>query len=217
MANQHHILPDCVRSKSCKRELFISKIFQGTVGQLIAATDMVTGKNGGSAQIFRGLPSLLKKFINASAKTEISDNDGIRPGTGKPQLRAMVDQSAVQGPAKHIPAIAFAAKLCILPDIFFAGFVETLPISCAFGKRSNVLVHLSVANITDTKLLADFKNLLIKKATVNSNNDRNIISVFFSDTIHHVRDHFLDGVTMIRMLVAATKNCINKIPSTIHL
>jgi len=94
------------------------KVFQGSVGQFISAPLMILGKNMMSWQKMT-LVSLTELFVNFATHSEVRDDDAILDQARQSQLRAMLDQAAIDGSAGFVPPTLSGFEFSILPDRSF--------------------------------------------------------------------------------------------------
>jgi len=135
------------------------------------------------------------------------------------QLVAIVmHQTALDGPSKPLPVSVPASELGILPKFLFRGFESFPPVFIPVGGHLfDVFIHLAATHIANLKRFAQIENLLVEKPAVHANNDRYIPTVVVFDFDHHVPDHFQHVVSVIGMLVPATKHGIHDETAPVHL
>jgi hypothetical protein len=217
MTQQHRIIPGSIGIESLERKLFTAEVLQRPVSQFVTTSFMLAGDNCICLQILVGT-GLCKHFVDLMPLSDIGNDQRIGAKPGQIKLVAVVEQSAVNRSPEVFPIATFAAKLNILPIIFFAtSILSPKLILTTTGKLLDVFVHLATAYIADVEFLAEHEDFLVEKATVNANDDGNIVTILFADFGNHMTDHLLYRVTVVGVLVPASKCRIDNQSTPVHL
>jgi len=122
MTQQHRIIPSRVGIEFLEGQLFMAKVFECPVGQLITAALMITGNNTICFQVVFS-PSFSQQSINGLALTDVRDNDGVGTASRQIKLVSVIHQTAVNRPPEAIPGFALTSELDILPIVHFPGTI----------------------------------------------------------------------------------------------
>ena len=218
MTDQHRIIPCGVGIKLFERELFMTKILQGPVGQFIAAAFMIAGDQPTGRQIVRR-SGIFEKSVDGLALPNVSDDDRIRSATWQIKLVVIImHQATIDCPSKALPVPLPATELGILPGLLFRGFKSFPSIFIpAGGNLLYVFIHLATADIADLKGFTQIENFLVEKATVHANDDRHVPTIVSFDFDDHVSDHIQHAVAMIGMFVSTAEHGIHDETAPVHL
>ena len=217
MAQQHHIIPGGIRIKPFERQLLVAEVFQGPVGQFIRAAIMIRCYDTVSRQIFIGFGSF-QHHVHRLALPDIGDDHCIRTHARNIHLTAIIQHPAVEGPTKAVPCSPLATELNVFPGLFFGGFKMFPIFRSPFGRGFlDILIHFAAANIADPQPFAHLKDLLVKKSAVHSDDDGNLNAVMLPNGKNHMKNHLLDGITVIRMFAPSPENRIHDETAPVHL
>ena len=218
MTDQHRIIPCGVGREPLERQLFMTEILQGAVGQFVAAAFMITGDQPVGRQIVKR-SDVFEKPVDRLALPDVGDDDRIRSATWQIKLVVIVmHQPTIDCPSKTLPVPLSATELGILPGLLFRGFKSfpsvVIPVG---GNLLDVFVHLATADIADLKGFTQIENLLVEKATVHANDDRHVPTIVSFDFDDHVSDHIQHAVAMIGMFVSTAEHGIHDETAPVHL
>ncbi len=153
----------------------------------------------------------------AHAKIGVDECAGSRPG--KQELLLLQQGTPKDGPVEAVPGLAAVAELETLPDIL-VGLAEVVVIH-GFGKRLDhgldIAVELAAADESDVELFHGGEEVLVEKAGVHADDDRDGLTVTGANHAHHMLDHLRGGVAVVRVLVAATEHGVDDVALPGHL
>ena len=156
------------------------------------------------------LASLTDLFVKLSTHSEICDDDAILDQARQSQLRAMLDQAAIDCSAGFVPSTLSCFKFSILPDFSFILGRKSLPVCGQTCGIHDIFIVLATTVVADLEVLHDFKQLVIIKASIHSYYNRYIGTILFPDFLNDINQHAIGGITMIGMLFASPEYCVNK-------
>ena len=194
----------------------MAKIFQCPVGQLVITTFMIAVNYTTGLQIVFSA-DLFEQGIDMLSLADIANDNRIGTTSRQIALAFITEQATVNSHPESFPVISFAAKLNIFPTVFFPGIIPGPRSIRATGHSFDVFVHFATTDIADFEILTELKNLLVKKTAVHTDNDWYVMPILFADSGNHMPDHLLDRVTMVGVLVAATKDRIDDQSAPVHL
>lgn len=218
MTDQHHIVPCCIGRESFEGQFLMTEVLQGAVCKLIAAAFMITGDNALGLNVMFGT-STFEEVIDFLSLPDVRDDHCIRAASGQIELTAVVHQPGIKRSPEFFPVASFASEFNVFPYIFFARCVKAAPpcVVDRFCHVGNVLIQFAAADVAYAKLFAELENFLVKKPAIHSDNDRYIRTILFPDSGYDMPDHLLHGIAMVGVLVAASKDGIDKQAPPIHL
>ncbi len=181
MAQQHRIIPSCIRVEPLERQLLVAEVFQRPVCQLVTATFMVAGNNPVCFQVVLSANSFQQR-IDVLSLADIGNNDRIGSASRQIDLITVIDQPAIDSSSESIPGFAFTSKLNILPVVFFAGTIVNPHFICRrAGNSLDIFIQLPTADITDFQFFTEIENLLVEKTAVHPDNDSYILASLVDD------------------------------------
>ena len=217
MTQQHRIIPCRVGIEFLEGQLFMTKVFQRPVGQFVTASIVIAGHDSCGLDVMGG-PGCFEHSVDRLTLANVGDHDGIGPKTRQMELMAFIEQTAVYRSPKTLPVTSPAPVFNILPSVFVA---RTKPLPYTIIQLSNhgfdVLVYLTATDITDLEFFAALENLLIEKAAIHTDNNRDILPIIPADFINHVRDHLGHRIAVVGVFVPTSENGIDNEATPVHL
>jgi len=119
--------------------------------------------------------------------------------------------------AGFVPPAPSGFEFSILPDRSFILGRKSLPVCGQTCGIHDIGIVLATTVIADLEVLHDFKQLMIKKASIHSYDNRYIGTILFSDFLNDINQHAIGGITMIGVLLAAPEYGVNKVSAPIQL
>ena len=205
---QHGVVKSRIGTKAQKGQLFEPKILESSVHQFIGAPAMSHGNN------ILGQTGLLPAYgdqtlVNDASHPQIGVVNGQWAGKGQQPLLAGYHRPTQDDPPEGIPATPSITAFQIIPGLLAILIPAPLTIRGSFCQLLDILIHSATANDTESQIMKRLQELLVKKAGIHADDDRNLRPIVFPDKLDSMADHLEGGIPMVAVLAAPPKHCID--------
>ena len=175
--------------KAFERKLLTAKILQGPMNQLIISSAMMDLYNllGCEQLVHIGFAKLIVYY---PAHPNIRVKDGVRPSKFKKHLLVFIDRKTINSPAKFLPTAASICKLYIIPNLILVLVSAPKRSITVRNKDPYVIIEFSPTDIANPQGLKHFEQLLVKKATIKTDDNGHILLIMFTDKLNNMPNHF---------------------------
>jgi hypothetical protein len=140
---------------------------------------------------------------------DISDNYIIRSSKIKQHLLPFIHEMGVDCPKKTFPASTPETEFQKVP-LLIPIIIPIPHIICGSDDLFlDSFIHLPAGNECNVQGVKGRKVFLVKKATVATQNNCNILPVFCSDEFYKIGHHIDDRISMVAVFTATTEDCIH--------
>ena len=197
-----------IRAEALERQLLGGKVLQLTMDKLVGSPAMVEADEPSRLEHLRMI-RLAQQVVDLLLLPDIGVEDRVGSGEFQESLLILVERLAVNRSTGSPPTPALVFELEVAPTLGLT--FEDAPVVLGMLPRlaPDVVVELSATDVADPKIFAGRKNLRVKESTVETKENRYVLTVVLSDELDGLANQLVDIISMVAVALAASEDGVD--------